>query len=70
MSVLELSFESGESSLSVRRFSVHEAISSFFTVSVWARSKNESLELPKLVGKEASLRVIAGYKWAQLGAAR
>lgn len=70
MSVLELSFASGESSLSVRRFSVHEAISSFFTVSVWARSKNESLELPKLVGKEASLRVLAGYKWAQLGAAR
>src|SRR5437667_5270634 len=28
----------GEASLSVRRFSVQEAISSLFTVSVWARS--------------------------------
>ena len=70
MPVLELSFESGESSLSVRRFSVNEAISSFFTVSVWARSKNESIDLPSIVGKEAGLRVVAGYKWALLGAAR
>ncbi|UQA61372.1 type VI secretion system Vgr family protein [Polyangium aurulentum] len=70
MSILELSFASGESSLSVRRFSVHEAISSFFTVSVWARAKNESLDLPSIVGKEAGLRVVAGYKWALLGAAR
>ena len=44
MPVLELSFELGESLLSVRRFSVHEAISSLFTVSVWASSTNESIE--------------------------
>ncbi len=70
MPVLELSFESGESSLSVRRFSVQEAVSNFFTVSVWARSKNDSIDLPSIVGKDASLRVIAGYKWALLGGAR
>ena len=37
MSILELSFSSGEDSLSVRRFSVQEAVSSLFTISVWAR---------------------------------
>jgi len=70
MAVLELSFEGGEASLSVRRFSVQEATSSLFTVSVWARSKNDSLDLDSIVGEPASLRVIAGYKWALLGGAR
>ncbi|AGP42302.1 hypothetical protein SCE1572_52070 [Sorangium cellulosum So0157-2] len=67
---MELSFEDGETSLSVRRFSVQEAISSLFTVSVWARSRNESLELDSIVGKAAALRVVSGYKWALLGGAR
>ncbi len=70
MAVLELSFEAGETSLSVRRFSVQEAISTLFTVSVWARSRNDSLDLDSIVGKAASLRVVAGYKWALMGAAR
>jgi type VI secretion system secreted protein VgrG len=70
MPTLDLSFESGESSLSVRRFTVHEAISSLFTVSVWARSKNESIDLEGLVGKGAGLRIVAGYKWALGGGAR
>ena len=38
MPVLELSFASGESSLSVRRFSVREAVSEPFVAWVWARS--------------------------------
>jgi type VI secretion system secreted protein VgrG len=70
MSVLELSFESGESSLSVRRFSVQESISGLFTVSVWARSKNDSIDLESIVGKGAGLRVVAGWKWVLLGGAR
>lgn len=70
MAVLNLSFEGGEASLSVRRFSVQEAISSLFTVSVWARSKNDSLDLDSIVGKAAGLRIVSGYKWALLGGAR
>jgi type VI secretion system secreted protein VgrG len=70
MAVLELSFEGGEASLSVRRFSVQESISSLFTVSVWARSKNDSLDLDSIVGKAASFRIVAGYQWALLGGAR
>ncbi|KYF94236.1 type IV secretion protein Rhs [Sorangium cellulosum] len=70
MPLLELSFEDGESSLSVRRFAIQEAISSLFTVSVWARSRNESLDLDSIVGKAAALRVVSGYKWALLGGAR
>ncbi|MDI3290303.1 type VI secretion system tip protein TssI/VgrG [Polyangium sp. 15x6] len=70
MAVLELSLEGGDGSLSVRRFSVQEGISSLFTVSVWARSKNDSLDLDAIVGKGATLRIVAGYKWALMGGAR
>jgi len=70
MPILELSFESGEDSLEVRRFSVHEAVSSLFTASVWARSRFPNLDLESLVGKGASLRVASSYKWARLGGAR
>jgi type VI secretion system secreted protein VgrG len=70
MSVLELSFASGESSLSVRRFSVHEAISSLFSLSVWARSKNDNIDLESIVGKDAGLKVVAGYAWAKEGGTR
>lgn len=67
MPVLELSFELDESSLSVRRFSMHKAISSLFTVSVYARSANESLDLDSIVSKEAGLRVASGGYWSQIG---
>ncbi|MDC0740684.1 type VI secretion system Vgr family protein [Polyangium mundeleinium] len=70
MAVLELSLEGGDGSLSVRRFSVQEGISSLFTVSVWARSRNDSLDLDAIVGKSATLRIVAGYKWALMGGAR
>src|SRR5262245_44569327 len=53
---MELSFESGESSLSVRRFNVREAISRLWAVSVWARCTDPSVDLGALVGKRASLR--------------
>ncbi|MDI1430154.1 type VI secretion system Vgr family protein [Polyangium sorediatum] len=68
MSVLELSFASGESSLSVRRFSVHEELSSLFSISVWARSPHEDLDTDAIVGKPASLRVVSGTQFLLSGA--
>ena len=70
MPVLDLSFASGESSLSVRRFSVREAVSAPFTISVWARSPNAALDLPGLVGRPAGLRVETGYRHAHSGSRR
>ena len=70
MANLSLSFESGESSLSVRRFSVREGVSACFTASVWARSPDPSLDLEALVGKAASLRIESGYAFTQRGGAR
>ena len=70
MPTLELTFASGESTLSVRRFSVHEAISSLFTVSVVARSPSADVDLEALVGRPASLRVESGYRFAELGGGR
>src|SRR5689334_18593978 len=60
MPVLELSFESGETSLEVRRFDVHEAVSSLFTVSIRARSPSAELDLESIVGKHASFKVTSG----------
>ena len=57
MPALDLSFASGESSLSVRRFAIHEGLSTLFAVSVWARSPDPSLALDSLVGQPAALRV-------------
>ncbi len=70
MPVLDLSFASGESSLSVRRFSVREAVSTPFTISVWACSKSATLDLPGLVGRGASLRIESGYAHAHADARR
>src|SRR5262249_25512162 len=67
---LDLSFACGETSLSVRHFSVHEAISGLFTVSVWARSENPSIDLEAIIGQSASLRVVSGWLYARLGGAR
>ncbi len=55
--MLELSFESGDDSLSVRRFSVREAVSTLFEVEIEACSPSEDLDLESLVGKAAVLRV-------------
>ena len=54
MSLLELSFASGESSLSVRRVQVHEAVSALYTVSVWARSPHFDLDLESRARKKAA----------------
>jgi type VI secretion system secreted protein VgrG len=55
VSILELSFACGESSLSVRRVTVHEGVSTLFDVAVLARSEEPSLDLERIVGKKASL---------------
>jgi type VI secretion system secreted protein VgrG len=68
MPALDLSFASGESSLSVRRFAVHEGLSTLFSVAVWARSPDPSLALDTLVGQPASLRIEAGIVNSQASA--
>ena len=61
MSTLELSFASGDHGLSVRRFTAHEAVSSLFAVTIWARSPDASIDLESIVGQEASLHAVSGY---------
>ena len=70
MSLLELSVASAESSLSVRRVSVHEAMSRLFTVSIVARTEDHSLNLEAIVGKPGSFRVVTGHVHAAFGGAR
>lgn len=66
----ELSFDSGESSLSVRRFSIHEAVSSPFTISVWARSENPAIDIGAIVGQAAGIRITSGFVNVTGGGAR
>ena len=70
MSLLDLSFSSGEGSLSVRRVQIHEAISTMFSVSVWARSPEFDLDLESLVGEPAALEIVAGTKFVANHGAR
>jgi type VI secretion system secreted protein VgrG len=64
MALLELSFAFGEDSLSVRRFSIQEGLSTLFTVAIWARSPNAYLDLEALVGQPVSFHVVSGIKFA------
>jgi type VI secretion system secreted protein VgrG len=61
MATMQLTFASGESSLDVRRFSVHEGLGVPFTAAVWARSPDHSLDLEGLIGQPASFQVETGY---------
>ena len=70
MSILNLTLDGAGETLVTRRFSVQEGISNLFTVSIWAGSRNDSLDLDSIVGKSATFRIVAGYKWALLGGAR
>ena len=54
---LELSFASGESSLSVRSFSVEQRLSGLFEASVVAVSPDDDLDLDALLGGGATLRL-------------
>ncbi|WP_437498399.1 type VI secretion system tip protein TssI/VgrG [Sorangium sp. So ce1099] len=67
---LDLTFASGETSLSVSRFAVQEAVSSLFTVTVWALSDDPSIDLDTIVGKAASFRAATGATFASLGGER
>jgi type VI secretion system secreted protein VgrG len=67
---LDLSFQCGESSLSVRRFSIHESVSTPFAVSVWARSESPTIDLSGIVGQPAGLRVTSGVVNVAGGGAR
>jgi type VI secretion system secreted protein VgrG len=64
MSILELSFAGGESSLSVRRFTAHETVSAPFVLSVWACSTSPDIDLEAIVGKGAGLKIISGLAQA------
>lgn len=60
MGLLDLWFDSGETSLSVRHFETIERISDLFEVTVIAVSPDESIDLDAIVGKPAALFVSAG----------
>ncbi|WP_437479016.1 contractile injection system protein, VgrG/Pvc8 family [Sorangium sp. So ce1014] len=73
---LSLSFASKEASLSVRRFSVRERMSSLFEVCVLAASERDDLDFDSIVGKAAAFKAESGTAhplspapvWAGLGA--
>jgi len=67
---LELTFQCGESSLHVVRFTIHEAVSTPYTVSVWARSENPAIDLAPIAGQPAGAKIIAGYINVQNGGTR
>lgn len=52
----------GGDTLSIRRFSVHEALSHPFEVNLFVRSREASLKLEALVNKPASFRIISGHQ--------
>ncbi len=68
MPLLELTFESGETSLDVRRFDVHESVSGLFAVSIRARSPSADLDLESIVGKKASFRAASGLAYGRIPA--
>ncbi len=68
MAELTLAFESYEDTLSVRRFSVSEELSSPFCVSVWALCQDDDIDFEAVVGKGASLRIDAGLRLGRSGA--
>ena len=68
MPILELSFASGEDSLSVRHFVVDEAMNGPFRVEIVARSPHDDLDLGAIVGQPALFRIVSGLGSAQTGA--
>ncbi|MBK8253126.1 MAG: type VI secretion system tip protein VgrG [Polyangiaceae bacterium] len=66
MAILELSFSSGENTLSVRKFSVQESLAGMFNATIEARSPNEDIDLEAIVGKPALFRIVSGVAWAHL----
>jgi type VI secretion system secreted protein VgrG len=62
MPTLDFSVATG-TELSVRRFTVDEAVGALFTVSVWARSSEHALDLDAIVGQAAGLRIQGRALW-------
>src|SRR5580658_9535883 len=60
MPTIEITLASGVGSLSVRRLTVHEAVSTLYTVSVWARSDSPTIDLAGIIGQPAGLRLLTG----------
>jgi type VI secretion system secreted protein VgrG len=60
MENVELSFASGEDSLSVRSFVIEERLSALFRAEITARSPHESIDLESIVGQPAVLRMAHG----------
>jgi type VI secretion system secreted protein VgrG len=60
MAMLELTFSSGESTLSVRRFSIKEQMSNPFEVYVVALSPNDDIDMEAIVGKAAAFGMRGG----------
>ena len=70
MSAFDLSFASGEDSLSVRHFSVSEGLSSLFEVSVTAVSPLDDIDFEPLVGQAASFVIHGDATGRPAGAGR
>src|ERR1700760_3901433 len=73
MSAFDLSFASGEDSLSVRHFSVSEGLSSLFEVAVTAVSRLDDIDFEPIVGQSASFVVhgdATGRAWGWSGVVR
>jgi len=69
MSLFELSFASGEESLSVRHVVVREAASELFTITVRALSPHQ-IDLESIIGQPAGLRITTGLAFARFGGVR
>jgi len=66
----QMTLDTAGAPCSPRRFSVHEAVSSLFTVSVWARSEDDSIPTGSVVGKPASFGLESGYAHVKSGGTR
>ena len=58
MPQLELTFESGDESLSVRSFRVEEGPNDLFTIAITARSADPDLDLASFVGRGAGFLLV------------
>lgn len=64
MAKLDLSFAGGESSLSVRNFTVEEGLSTLFRATIVARSPDEGIDLESFLSKPAMFSIGSGVLFA------
>jgi type VI secretion system secreted protein VgrG len=70
VSTLELTLASGQRDITVRRFVVRESVSTPFSVGLWIRTRDHSLDLGGIVGESATFRMLAGYAHTLGGGSR